>query len=106
MFAHIRQRLGWKLFLSYLVIILVGIIVLATSTKLIIPSAFDHHLAAMMPMMADSNMGMMETSKNLEVDLFTSRVARRCQCGDTTEPETAGLHNLSVPLVSSWSFSE
>nr|MBC8509691.1 HAMP domain-containing protein [Chloroflexota bacterium] len=72
MFAHIRQRLGWKLFLSYLVIILVGIIVLATSTKLIIPSAFDHHLAAMMPMMADSNMGMMETSKNLEVDLFTS----------------------------------
>lgn len=72
MLAQIRQRLGWKLFLSYLVIILVGIIVLTTSTKLIIPSAFDHHLAAMMPMMADSNMGMMETSKNLEVDLFTS----------------------------------
>lgn len=72
MLSRIRQRLGWKLFLSYLVIILVGIIVLTTSTKFITPSAFDHHLSAMIPMMADNKMGMLETSTNLEVDLFAS----------------------------------
>ena len=74
MLKRIRQHLGWKIFISYLVIILVGIIVLATSTEFAIPSAFDRHMSAMMPMMDDSNMGMgmMGTSVDLEVDLFSS----------------------------------
>ena len=74
MLKRIRQHLGWKIFISYLVIILVGIIVLATSTEFAIPSAFDRHMSAMMPMMDDSNMGMgmMETSVDLEDDLFSN----------------------------------
>ncbi|MBC8506282.1 MAG: HAMP domain-containing protein [Chloroflexi bacterium] len=74
MFRRIQQHLGWKIFLSYLVIILVGIIVLATSTEVAIPSAFDRHMSAMMPMMGEGNMGMgmMETSVDFETDLFAS----------------------------------
>lgn len=74
MLNRIRQHLGWKIFVSYLIIILVGIIVLATSTEFAIPSAFDRHMSAMMPMMGDGNMGMsmMETSVDLEVNLFSS----------------------------------
>jgi len=74
MLKRIHQHLGWKIFISYLIIILVGIIVLATSTEFAIPSAFDRHMSAMMPMMDDSNMGvgMMETNVDLEVDLFSS----------------------------------
>jgi len=74
MFVRIRQHLGWKLFLSYLVIILVGITVLATSTEVVIPSAFDRHLAVMMPMMTDRNMGMgmKGITTDLEADLFAS----------------------------------
>ncbi len=75
MLRHIRQRLGWKIFISYLLVITVGIIVLAASTEFSIPTAFDRHLAVMMPMMGDSaGMGMMGNSANdyLESDLFTS----------------------------------
>jgi histidine kinase len=44
----ILRSLGVKLFLSYLIIILVGGIVLATSTRFIIPSAFERHMSNMM----------------------------------------------------------
>lgn len=74
MLKRIRQHLGLKIFISYLIIILVGIVVLAASTEFAIPSAFDRHMVAMIPMMGDSSMGMgmMETSVDLEVDLFAS----------------------------------
>lgn len=55
MLRLIRQRLVYKLFLSYLFIILIGIIVLAASAEFAIPAAFDHHLSAMM---GDQRMGM------------------------------------------------
>ena len=76
MLSHIRQHLGWKIFASYLIIIVVGIVVLVTSAEFAIPSAFDRHMAAMMPMMGDGNMGMgmgmMDTSANLDDDLFAN----------------------------------
>lgn len=56
MLQSIRTRLGVKLFFSYLVVVLVGILVLATTTQLAIPSAFERHMAGM-----DSSMsGMMD----------------------------------------------
>ena len=72
MLSRIRSYLGWKIFLSYLVIILVGGIVLAASAEFAIPSAFDRHMVSMMPMMSDSSMGMgmMDASVDLESDLF------------------------------------
>ncbi len=57
MISRFRGHLGWKIFLSYLVVIVVGVAVLATATEFVVPSAFDRHLAAMGSMM----MGMMGT---------------------------------------------
>ncbi|MFU8773278.1 MAG: histidine kinase dimerization/phospho-acceptor domain-containing protein, partial [Anaerolineales bacterium] len=64
-----RRHLAAKLFLSYLVIIVVGVMVLASAAELTIPSSFDRHMSAMsawmMNMMGDSGMMM-------EMDLFTN----------------------------------
>jgi signal transduction histidine kinase len=49
--ATIRTRLGFKIFLSYLVVILVGVVVLAVSVSLVLPGAFDRHMAGMGGMM-------------------------------------------------------
>jgi histidine kinase len=65
MVRHLRRRLSWKLFLSYLIVILVGIVVLASAAEFVMPSAFERHLAAMASLMGDASMGM-------EMDLFTN----------------------------------
>ncbi len=55
----IRQRLGRKLFFSYLIIILVGVVSLAVTAEFHAPSAFDRHMASMETMMGGSMSGMM-----------------------------------------------
>ena len=67
----IRRHLGWKIFLSYLIVLLVGFIVLATATEFTAPTAFDHHLAAMNDMMMGDT-SMMGAETDLELDLFTN----------------------------------
>lgn len=69
MISFIRRHLGAKIFLSYLIVILVGVIVLASAAELVIPSAFDRHLATMGQMM-ESMMG--RSAMRLETDLFAS----------------------------------
>ncbi len=61
----LRARLGWKLFISYVVVVAVGVIVLATAAEFVIPRAFDNHLAAMAAVMGD-------VSAEMEADLFTN----------------------------------
>jgi len=68
MYLYIRQHLGVKLFLSYLVVIVVGIIVLATSAEFAIPPAFDRHMANMM----DGSMMGMNMMGEMGTDLFTN----------------------------------
>ncbi|GAB4532958.1 MAG: ATP-binding protein [Anaerolineae bacterium] len=65
MLRLMRRRLSWKLFLSYLVVILVGIVVLASAAEFVMPSAFERHMAAMAAMMGGSSAAM-------ERDLFTN----------------------------------
>jgi len=60
--SRIRRHLGWKLFLSYLVIILVGMTVLLSAAEFVMPSAFERHLAAMAAMMG--------SDEALAADLF------------------------------------
>ena len=60
--SRIRHHLGWKLFLSYLIIILVGTIVLLSAAEFVMPSAFERHLAAMAAMMG--------SDEALATDLF------------------------------------
>jgi len=71
MLSFMRSRLGWKIFLSYLIVIIVGVIVLATAAEFVVPSAFDRHMAAMGTMMS----GMMNTRSmgmDLNADLFST----------------------------------
>jgi histidine kinase len=51
----IRQHLGWKLFLSYLIVIAVGVVSLAIVAEFVTPSAFNRHMANMAVM--GGNMG-------------------------------------------------
>jgi histidine kinase len=69
MLRFFRTHLAWKLFLSYLIIVLVGVVVLMTATNLSVPSAFDRHLAGMSAMM---NGGMIDQTQPIENELFTS----------------------------------
>jgi len=67
LYQGLRHRLGWKLFLSYLVVILVGVFVLATAAQFAIPDTFNRHMSGMM---GEGNMmGMMGGMDN---DLFAS----------------------------------
>ncbi|CAG0989569.1 two-component system, OmpR family, sensor histidine kinase BaeS [Anaerolineae bacterium] len=54
MVKQIRQHLSWKIFLSYLIVIVVGVSVLATAANFAAPGAFDRHIAAMGSMMGSS----------------------------------------------------
>jgi histidine kinase len=69
MLSTIRRHLGIKLFLSYFIIIFVGILVLAASVEFIIPTAFDRHMAGMMD---SAMMGMDMMGDTMGSDLFTS----------------------------------
>lgn len=69
MLSYMRRHLGIKLFISYLTVILVGVIVLATTAEFVVPSAFDRHLAAMSAMMSPM---MGDSTTNLELDLFNN----------------------------------
>jgi histidine kinase len=71
MLTYIRQHLGWKIFISYLVVILIGTIVLATAAEFVVPRSFDRHLAAMGSMMVNM-MGSSMMGMDLNADLFTN----------------------------------
>ncbi len=77
MIGLIRRHLSVKLFLSYLIVILVGTAVLAIAAELAVPQSFDRHLAAMGAMMGgqsmETGMGMgMASGTDLGADLFSS----------------------------------
>jgi len=67
MLRTIRRHLGLKIFLSYLIVIMVGVSVLASAAEFAVPSAFERHMLAMSGMMS----GMMRGAR-LEMDLFTN----------------------------------
>ncbi|KAF0112017.1 MAG: two-component sensor histidine kinase [Chloroflexi bacterium] len=72
MLRFIRTHLALKVFLSYVIVILVGILVLATATSLSVPAAFDRHMAGMSAMMSGNNMTMpvVGNSQAVETDFF------------------------------------
>lgn len=66
MIPAIRRHLAWKLFLSYLIVILVGVLALAVAAEFAIPSSFQRHMAAMGSMMG-GGMGM-----DMEANLYAN----------------------------------
>ena len=67
----IRRYLGWKIFISYLVVIVVLIIVMISAAIFVAPSAFNRHLTAMEQMTTTSPTDPSE-STDLESDLFAN----------------------------------
>ena len=65
MIKIIRRHLGYKFFISYFVVILIGIIVLITATTFTMPGAFDRHMAEMIEVMGPS-------ASELENDLYNN----------------------------------
>lgn len=67
---YLRTHLALKVFLSNVIVILVGVIVLATATSLSAPVAFERHLAGMSQMMTGNNM--MGNANSIEMELFSN----------------------------------
>ena len=57
MINYLRRHLGAKLLISYLVIILVGVVVLITASQFVLPASFNRHMAGMGTMMNNGMMG-------------------------------------------------
>ncbi|MGZ9226301.1 MAG: sensor histidine kinase, partial [Anaerolineales bacterium] len=55
---YIRERLGAKLFLANLMVILIGVMVLAITIQITIPAAFNRHMGTMNQSMMNNGMGM------------------------------------------------
>jgi two-component system sensor histidine kinase BaeS len=70
MMQYLRTHLALKVFLSNVIVILVGVIVLATATSLSAPVAFNRHLAGMSQMMTGNNM--MGNTNSIELELFSN----------------------------------
>ena len=70
MVRFIRTHLAWKVFLSYVVVVLVGVVVLASATRLSVPAAFDRHMAGMITMMSGINK--MGNAQPLETELYSN----------------------------------
>lgn len=49
----LRQRLGWRLFLSYVVVVLIGVVVLMSTAWLLAPASVSRHADAMRATMGD-----------------------------------------------------
>ena len=69
MLSYFRRHLGLKLFLSYMVVILMGVLVLTVTTELIVPSAFQRHMAMMGTMMSNMMGG---SPQSLDQSLFVN----------------------------------
>lgn len=93
MLRTIRRRLGVKLFFSYLVVVFVGVLVLATTAQLAIPTAFERHMAGMGPSMS----GMMGDN-----GLMGSSMYGNFQAGVMEALAWASLAATLAALVVSW----
>lgn len=75
MVEYFRRYLGAKLLLSYLVIIVVGVIVLIVASQFILPTSFNRHMAGMGMMggmMGNQGMGNTDTMSQLYIDYRAS----------------------------------
>ena len=95
MINAIRRRLGVKLFLSYLLVILVGTIVLAMTTELSLPSAYQRHFSHMSGMMSGMGMGMSISEE--ERELFAN-----FRAGVNYTVGLAALSTFTAALIVSW----
>lgn len=65
----IRTHLAWKVFLSYLLVVFIGIVVLITAASLSVPAAFERHMAGMNAIMSNANP--MGNNQQMQSELFS-----------------------------------
>lgn len=98
MLILIRTHLAWKVFLSYVIVVLVGVVVLATATSLSVPAAFNQHMAGMSAMMSSNSA--VGNTQSMEIELFSNYKAA------TTEALTmAAVAALIVAILVSFLIS-
>lgn len=68
--SKIQSSLGWKLMISYMVVIVVGVVTLALAAESAVPTAFNRHMLGMQRMMM-GQMGGQTGIQQMEADLFT-----------------------------------
>jgi signal transduction histidine kinase len=93
MVSAIRRHLSWKLFLSYLAVMLVGIVVLGWAARLALPTAYNRHMAAMVRMMG-------VLGRTVGVQLFANFLR-----AVTEALVLAGIAEFAVVLIVSLFFS-
>ena len=69
MMKFIRTHLAWKVFLSYLLVVFIGIVVLITAASLSVPAAFERHMAGMNAIMSNANP--MGNNQQMQSELFS-----------------------------------
>jgi len=65
----IRTHIAWKVFLSYLLVVFIGVIVLITAASLSVPAAFERHIVSMNEIM--TNGIMTGNDQQMVSDLFS-----------------------------------
>jgi len=93
MVRYFRSHLAWKMFFSYLIVIVIGAIVLITVSEFAMPRAFDRHLAAMSTAMMES-MNHDISDIDLTQDLFNNFRAAM-----TESLTIAGLASITIAIV-------
>jgi len=69
MMKFIRTHLTWKVFLSYLLVVFIGGVVLITAASLSVPAAFERHLVSMNEIMISGNIA--GNNEQMVSDLFS-----------------------------------
>ncbi|MCG3212137.1 MAG: Adaptive-response sensory-kinase SasA [Anaerolineae bacterium] len=69
--SALRSSLGWKLLISYLLVIVVGIVTLALAAESVTPTAFNRHMTGMQ-MMGGGQMGMQTLTDDLYSNFRTA----------------------------------
>jgi histidine kinase len=69
MMKFIRTHIAWKVFLSYLLVVFIGVIVLITAASLSVPAAFERHIVSMNEIM--TNGIMTGNDQQMVSDLFS-----------------------------------
>lgn len=64
----VRSRLGWKLMISYTLVVIIGLATMALAAELVAPASFERHMQEMRQVMGQMGPGMAE----LETDLFAN----------------------------------
>jgi two-component system sensor histidine kinase BaeS len=69
MMKFLRTHLVWKVFLSYVLVVLVGAMILITAASISVPAAFERHMASMNAIMTNANT--MGNNQQMQSELFS-----------------------------------